>query len=119
MEQKVIGRISVEDLKLTLKKGLYSTETLLENEFSVSSTVEYALSDLKAGEYLDYASLADIITNNMLKPNQLLESVAMDMIQDIIAKWPFAQSVSIKIRKKHPHFNQALAAVVVDMIWVR
>ncbi|MBL7836543.1 MAG: hypothetical protein JNM67_03410, partial [Bacteroidetes bacterium] len=54
-----------------------------------------------------------------LKPNQLLESVAMDMIQDVIAKWPFAQSVSIKIRKKHPHFNQALAAVVVDMIWVR
>lgn len=118
MEQKVICRITVEDLRIAIKKGLYDTESLVENEFLVTSAVEYLHENLQAGQYLDYAQLASVIKSNMLKPNGLLEKVAMDIIQDVRNHWPFAKSVSVKIKKLNPHFKHPMTAVVVDMIWV-
>lgn len=119
MEQKSKGRISVEELSLSVKKGLYESESLLENNFSVSACVEYFIEDLKPGEYLDYAVLAEILRSNMLKNNHLLEKVTKLMLDDIRRRWPVASSVHLSIRKLNPHFEHPMSAVKVELIWVR
>lgn len=119
MEQKSKGRISVEEMSMSVKKGLYQSESLLENNFSVSAGVEYYPEDLKPGEYLDYAVLADILKSNILKNNHLLEKVAKMMLDEIRQQWPVAISVHVTIKKLHPHFEHPMSAVKVELIWVR
>lgn len=120
MEQNIIGTISVEELRLSIKKGLYDSEKLTENQFSISANVSYKLNEVKSGEYLDYSILASILKIEMQKDIHLLETIAENSIKSILSEWPFVHTIKIEINKINPDFKHLnMKAVVVKLEWNR
>ncbi len=118
MEQNIIGTISVEELRLSIKKGLYDSEKLTENQFSISANVSYNINEINKEEYLDYSVLASILKIEMQKDIHLLETIAQNCINAIRIQWPFSCVISIKIKKVNPDFAQLhLKSVAVEMHW--
>ncbi|MEZ4805817.1 MAG: dihydroneopterin aldolase [Bacteroidia bacterium] len=104
MGLSILGRIGVENMELYMCKGLYPGEKLVENHFKISADVYYKHSNLKAGEYLNYERLCQIIRDEMNKEEHLLETVAENILIAIMEEWSIAESSNVKILKMHPRF---------------
>lgn len=86
--------------------GLYPQEAILGNWYEVDLEVmgDYSV----ASEYDDinhtvnYQALYEITKAQMLHPQKLLETVLNNIYLAIIQKYPFAESVELKLRKLNP-----------------
>ena len=118
MEQNLIGRIMVEDMDLLLSKGLYESESKVENHFLVSSIVEYSVSNLEKGTYLDYVRLSEILKTTMNSDMNLLEDIANSMILQIRTEWPFVTHIKVKICKLRPDIESSrIGSVGIEFCW--
>lgn len=110
------GSIGVKNLEISVKKGLYETESLVENRFRLSAEVSYDEKALEPGAYLNYERLADIMRKEMLGETRLLEAVARQFLDRVLLEFPAATSAGITIEKLHPAFEGvSMEAVVVRM----
>lgn len=116
MQTNTEASIAIDGLELTMKKGLYPSEKLLENKFLLSARVGYAPSELKKGEYLNYERLAEIMDAEMKKDVLLLETIAENILNEFLLEWPLAHNAFVRIEKRNPAFSTfRVAAVVVEM----
>jgi len=99
------GSIGVKNLEISVKKGLYETESLLENRFRLSAEVSYDEKALEPGTYLNYERLADIMKTEMMGETRLLEAVARQILDKALQEWPAATSAGITIEKLNPAFE--------------
>lgn len=115
---KEVARVTVkvEDLEVFVAKGLYDAERKLENHFKVTAELCYQQSALGENEFVNYESIAEILTQQMHTEEKLLENIAFKSLEAMKEKWPFAITCKIIIRKLHPAFvNNVIGAVVVEV----
>lgn len=100
------GRIALEGLEFHAYHGVYPHERNSGNWFEVDISVETDFSSGAAQDDLqgtvNYESLFQIIKLEMEKPSKLLETVAEQIVQDVMDQLPAVMQVDLKVSKLNP-----------------
>ncbi len=98
--------ISLEGLTFYCYHGLHKEERLLGGEFEVDFKTKYLRNSdseiVSIDETVDYEKIYEIIKLQMMQPQDLLENVALSIIQDVRKQFPQLQETSVCICKKNP-----------------
>lgn len=113
--------ITIDRLEIYAFHGVLEQENEVGNLFLVSVNLEYDFT--KAAETddlsyaLNYAELTEIVVETMRHPRKLMETVAMDLKNKIMARWPEVVSGSISISKPHPPIPAPSPRATVSIAW--
>ncbi|WP_207494145.1 dihydroneopterin aldolase [Aridibaculum aurantiacum] len=92
----------LKNVKIQHTHGLFSEEELTGNEFEVNLVASYEplkVPVLHLQETVDYTSLYTIVKDRMQKRTALLETIATEIVLDIMRKFNNVQQVNISIHK--------------------
>ena len=109
--------VSLHGIRLNAPHGLYPQEHVLGNEFEVNITVKHSPQRLPVRhleDTIDYIAVYELVKKRMAVPTALLETLATEITQEILAKFVLAEEVSISIRKKYPPVSQLRGSVGVS-----
>jgi 7,8-dihydroneopterin aldolase/epimerase/oxygenase len=114
------GRIALEGLEFHAFHGVYPHERESGNWFEVTVSVEADFSegarhDDIAGT-VNYETLYRIVKDEMEKPSKLLETVAENIIQTILAELASAYSVDLMISKINPPIGGKCKKATVQIV---
>ena len=102
--------IELQQIKLHAFHGLYPGEERLGSPYEVNlkaQCMEPANGTyLELSDTINYAVLYEIIRKRMAVPTPLLETVANDIIGEIIAQFPRIRTIEISIFKLQPPIAQ-------------
>lgn len=100
------GHIALEGLEFHAFHGVYPHERESGNWFEVDISVETDFTSASINDDLsrtiNYETLYRIVKVEMEKPSKLLETVATNIIKDVMDELPAALHVQIKISKVNP-----------------
>lgn len=100
------GKICLEGLEFHAFHGVYPHERASGNWFEVDITVQIEIPDRSIGDNLgrtvNYELLYQIVKDEMEKPSKLLETVAEEIVQRVMAEVAEAAQVEIKLAKTNP-----------------
>lgn len=111
-------KICVDNVMLHGLHGLYNGEPLTGGQFEVSVHVSFDDTDIEFNNLRDtisYVSLFEIVKLRMATPTQLLEKVAMDILDEIRDRFPVITASWISIHKLQPPIVQFEGRVGVVM----
>ena len=97
--------ITLNELRFFAFHGLYPEEKITGNEFIVDMEVSFQPEQdtiLGLADTINYASLYQLVKKRMEVPADLLETLAMDLANDIHHHFSRVNQFSIHIRKMHP-----------------
>lgn len=113
--------ITVDRLIVSARHGVAPQETTVGNRFEVSLTVEFDFLDAAAcddvNRTLNYAELTELIIEVMATPRKLLETVAVDIRNAVLSRWPDVMSGSVSITKLHPPIPAPTPRVSITLTW--
>ena len=95
--------IHLHDVVFHSKHGLYEEEKVNGGEFvlnlsaGLNTQVVNTLSDT-----VDYVSVYELVKKRMDEPTSLLETIVIDIAQQILAQFSIVQEVQISIKKVNP-----------------
>jgi 7,8-dihydroneopterin aldolase/epimerase/oxygenase len=100
----MINRMTVEikEARFLAYHGLYAEEQKTGNEFIVTLKVDYEVGNnevLTIDETVNYVSLYELLKEQMQHPRDLLETLAMDIINEIQSDFPMLSAAEISIEK--------------------
>ncbi len=85
--------------------GVHEEEEVLGNDYMVDCSVEfYETAEVitHINDTVNYVHIYDIIKKRMSIPTQLLETIAMEIGNEIIREYKELKVIDITIRKLHP-----------------
>ena len=97
--------VQLKDVKIFAYHGLHRGEEIVGGEFKINLTIAYFPDDIvinKIENTIDYTQLLKVVKGKMRAPVHLLETVATEIVSEIIAKFPIITDVEISIDKLHP-----------------
>lgn len=101
-----IGIIELEGMEFKAYHGCLEQEKVRGNQFIVDFTGELDLSAAaesdNLNDTLNYASIYDIVSEEMSIPSELLENVAGRIMKSIEKSFPQLTSFSVRVSKKRP-----------------
>jgi 7,8-dihydroneopterin aldolase/epimerase/oxygenase len=108
--------ITLNGLRFHAFHGLYPEEQKTGNEFEVDLAVEYSSPAeiiTAIEDTINYVSLHTIIKRAMQQPVHLLETLAMEIVEQIHQSYPEIINATISIQKLHPPVEQFTGSVGV------
>ena len=96
--------IELKQLRFRAYHGLYPEEKKTGNEFEVNIIALYqplAGTITGVSDTVDYGRLYELVKKEMEDPRQLLETLAMEMAENIHATFPRIKMLEIAITKMH------------------
>ncbi len=101
--------ITLTDLRFHAFHGVIPQERLTGNDYSVSLRIGYpvreaCLSD-EVDDTLNYASVYDIVSQEMNVPSKLLERVAFRIADRLFRKFNLITTLDVKLNKLNPPFG--------------
>lgn len=97
--------IHLHHLQFFAHHGIYEEEKILGNRFEVNVELKHSSARLpvyRLEDTIDYVAVYELIRKRMAVPTPLLETLAMEIAQEILAKFSLAEEVFLSIRKLHP-----------------
>jgi len=97
--------IHLQNLKFYSFHGVHEEERILGNNYVVNADIHFNEESAKItslSQTINYAEIFDIIKKRMLTPSELLESIAMDIGNQIYQKYSYVRSINITLKKVHP-----------------
>lgn|SRR5690606_8818970 len=116
--------IRVKELRFFSHHGYYPEEQILGNEYFVSIEVCFSFPnaiDDRLENTLNYESLYDVAKKEMEKPQKLLETVADNILNKIIAisDNDSTEKIKVSVCKINPPFGGDKAKSEVELTWTR
>ena len=115
-----MGRIALEGLDFHAYHGVYPHERESGNWFEVDIAVETdfskAAEDDDLSETVNYETLFRIVKDEMEKPSRLLETVAKNIVDDVMRELPTVTSVEFKISKLNPPIGGKCKRSTVSLV---
>jgi dihydroneopterin aldolase len=108
--------ISIHNASFYSHHGLFAEEKIIGGQFEVNLTVTYLPEQdviKKIEETINYATLYEIVKKRMAKATPLLETIAMELHQEIINLFPFVSHIAVTIEKKHPPITHFIGSTCV------
>lgn len=97
--------IKLEHVILYGYHGLHKGEEVLGGEFEINLSAYFDVKEFPITlleNSVDYATLFAIVKQRMLQPAHLLETIAMDIVNEVLGKFSFVDEVKISISKLKP-----------------
>ena len=97
--------VHLHDLLFNGFHGIHEEERVLGNEYIIDASLEFH----EEGEVIthindtvNYVTLYNIIKKRMSVPTPLLETIVMEIGNEIYKEYPLLKSIHISIKKLHP-----------------
>jgi dihydroneopterin aldolase len=95
--------IHLHDVVFHSQHGLYEEEKVKGGEFVLNLAAGLNTHAVDAlSDTLDYVSVYELVKKRMDEPTSLLETIVIDIAQQILAQFSIVQEVQISIKKLHP-----------------
>ncbi|AZI27100.1 dihydroneopterin aldolase [Pedobacter sp. G11] len=96
--------VALKDVKCFALHGFYSEEQLTGNHFIVDLETTFLPIgfDDELAQTVNYEDLNQIILEEMRNTQKLLETVLNNIINKVIALYPFVERVEVSIKKLNP-----------------
>jgi 7,8-dihydroneopterin aldolase/epimerase/oxygenase len=102
----MIGKITLEGLEFHAFHGVYDFEKETGNNFLVDVTVETDFSKAAEADSLlgtvDYEVLYGLVKTEILKPSNLIETVAENIVNTILDSLPNVSNIELTVSKINP-----------------
>lgn len=112
-------KIKLKDIRLFARHGVMQDEQTIGAWFrvslSVSADVEKATFTDNLEDTLSYATMADIIKEEMEKPSKLLEHVAGRMARRVLIEMPDIKELTITVSKENPPIGMECESSSVEL----
>lgn len=97
-------KIELHNLWFRARHGLYEEEKVLDGDFILDVDIRYTpkATPHHISETVDYSAVYTLIKSHMQKPERLLETLAMNITQNILENFLLAEEVSLRIKKMNP-----------------
>lgn len=109
--------IHLHNIILFAHHGIYEEEKILGNRFELNITIKHSPARLPVKhleDTVDYIAVYELVKKRMSLPTALLETVATEIAQEILANFSLAEEVFLSIRKLHPPVSQMEGSVGVS-----
>ncbi|WP_432713024.1 dihydroneopterin aldolase [Pedobacter sp.] len=99
-----IQTVALRDVKFFALHGYYAEEQLIGHQFLVSASVTFLPAENSEAlqHTVNYEVLNNIMGEEMKKTQQLLETVVKNMLNKILAAFPFLLTIEVGIKKLNP-----------------
>ncbi|HEX4877134.1 MAG TPA: dihydroneopterin aldolase [Chitinophagaceae bacterium] len=108
--------IELRGLRFHAYHGLFEEEKVAGNEFQVDLFVNYEPSEKVINDIagtINYADIFQLVSRQMKKRRDLLETVAMDIAENIKENYSLVKSIDITITKINPPISGFTGSVGV------
>ena len=97
-------KIELLDLWFRARHGLYEEEKQLGGDFKLDVELYYlpASTPYHIHETIDYSEVYALIRRHMQKPEPLLETLVINIGNDILRRFKLAEEVRVSIKKINP-----------------
>ncbi|MEP6597577.1 MAG: dihydroneopterin aldolase [Ginsengibacter sp.] len=98
-------KVQLHQLKFNSFHGIYEEEKIIGNNYVIDASVEFherAEVITSIHDTVNYVDIYKIIKLRMDTPTPLLETVLMDIGNEIHSRFPDVRSINISINKMHP-----------------
>ena len=113
--------VALKDVKCYAFHGFYPEEQLTGNHFLVNIEVTFSpaheTEDLQ--KTVNYEVINAIILQEMKNTQKLLETVVKNMMDEVLAAYPFLLTVDVGIKKLHPPMLGEVGGSFVGLRYVR
>lgn len=113
--------IEIDRIQLHARHGVMPQETRVGNLFEVTLRVCFDFETAAAGDDIDatlnYAEAIDIVRDVMAVPRRLLETVAVEIRDRLLARWPDITGGYIKVTKLRPPVTTPVAGCSAIVEW--
>lgn len=115
------GKIFIDNMRLHAYHGVLEQERITGNDYVISLRVEYPVSDClqsdDVNDTLSYASLAEIVCQEMAVPSNLVEHVAGRIVHEVALSYPEVSYIYIKVRKIAPPMHADCDGAGIELEW--
>jgi len=109
--------VQLQNLLFNAFHGIHEEEKILGNQYIVNAEVEFhEVTDviLHVNDTVNYAVVYEIIRKRMSIPTPLLETVAMEIGNEIHHQFSVLKSITISINKMHPPIEGMQGSAIVS-----
>lgn len=100
------SKIIIRDLRLHAYHGVLPQERIVGQDYTINISAEYDISRAAETDDLthavNYASVCNIVVEEMKEPSKLLENVAMRIAKRVINEFKEIRQIDIQIMKNNP-----------------
>lgn len=111
--------IEIENMEFHAKHGCYDLEKIVGNRFLVSVWIgvdaRQAAENDDLSQSISYLTVYEVVREQMAVVSNILENVALRIIEAIYAGFPQSQSVRVKVSKLAPPLGGKVEKVSVVM----
>lgn len=108
--------VHLQKLEFFAYHGVHEEEAVLGGTFIVDIDIvlpkEHRIDTLL--DTVNYAEVYQLVKTRMAQRSELLETIVNDVLNGIASKYPFVESVFMKLEKKHPPIHQFIGSVAVS-----
>lgn len=94
--------VSLHDIRIHGKHGLYPEEAVLGNWFEVDVDICIAVKTAEEWPFIDYTTINGVVHEVFATPTKLLETLVRSIHNNLKAAAPSGAVVKVAIRKMHP-----------------
>ncbi|MER3499293.1 MAG: dihydroneopterin aldolase [Chitinophagaceae bacterium] len=96
--------IKLNQLRFFVHHGLYKEERKVANEFVVDLEVSFVPDQIitRMNETINYVRVYELVKERMLRTTDLIETLAMEIAENIHQSFQQVKKISITITKKYP-----------------
>ncbi len=107
--------IHLNDLAFRAPVGVFAEEKKLGTDIVIQLSVLVNQLPADADQYLDYSSIFHLLKKKVDQPIDLLEELAVAIIQELFIHFSAIDKIDIRIRKKHPPIPDCRGSVEVSL----
>ncbi len=115
----MIGKLALNDLVFWAHHGCFEEERIIGNRFVVQFSAEYDMKAAACSDQLEdavnYQVLYDLIREQMAQPSNLLECVALRILEAIRQRFPQLHQLTVAISKINPPLGGEVGASQVTL----
>ncbi|MEO6188131.1 MAG: dihydroneopterin aldolase [Ginsengibacter sp.] len=110
-------KVQLHELKFHAFHGIFEEEKILGNDYVVNASAEFHEAEsviTSIHHTINYVEIYRIIKIRMEEPTPLLETLLMQIGNDIYKTFPEARSIHISIQKMHPPIEGMEGSAIVS-----
>ncbi|MEP6582810.1 MAG: dihydroneopterin aldolase [Ginsengibacter sp.] len=110
-------KVQLHQLKFHSFHGIHEEEKIIGNNYTIDASVEFQEHTpviTSIHETINYAVIYSIIKSRMEIPTPLLETILMEVSNEIQQRFPQLRSINISIQKMHPPIEGIQGSAIVS-----
>ncbi len=114
-------KVALQGVQFFAYHGYYPEERVKGNNFVVDAEVQFLqqqhFDSDEITHTVNYEQLYAVVTKHMQTPRKLLETVVQAIIDDLKTEYPFAQTITVGLKKLNPPLPGNVACSFIEITY--